>query len=125
MIIYRAEKKFGELSTVSDGNISGVSLIGIKGKKLVIGYKNNENETSVKPLIAYDSISENAIPYIKNTASGSIFPNLSGGGIVVNNGLITRWNIDGVWSGTYYLDVGSTRYRVTVSQGLMTGIEQV
>ena len=65
------------------------------------------------------------IPVISGAASGTIFPSLNGGGITVQSGIITGWNIDGVWSGTYYVDVGSSRYKISISQGLMTGIEQV
>ena len=37
----------------------------------------------------------NSTPYIRNTANGTLFPNNSSGGVKIENGLITNWNITG------------------------------
>lgn len=120
-------KEVGELSSTytSSTQRSAISLVGIKNKELILGYKNDVNDTIVNVLFAYGNLDKDRVPYIKNTSTGTLFSGLSGGGIIVENGLIKTWNLTGAWSGTYYLDVGSTRYKVTVLQGLMTGIEQV
>lgn len=44
-------------------------------------------------LMCFDDI--NSTPYIRNTANGTLFPDNSSGGVKVENGLITNWNING------------------------------
>lgn len=52
---------------------------------------------------------------VLNTASGTIFPGLSGGGIKVENGLIKDWNMSGTWSGTLNFD----RVKLVFKNGLL------
>ena len=43
-------------------------------------------------LMNFDDI--NSTPYIRNTANGTLFPDNSLGGVKIENGLITNWNIN-------------------------------
>ena len=43
-------------------------------------------------LMNFDDI--NSTPYIRNTADGTLFPDNSSGGVKIENGLITNWNIN-------------------------------
>lgn len=112
------EEKRGELSSIYDGNISGIALIGLKNKSILIGYKDNEETYSVTKLFEYEAITENSIPYIKNTASGTLFSG-AGDGITINNGLITGWDLS-TTSGTITVD-GVT---MTFSGGLLVGVSE-
>lgn len=116
----------GDLSSVytqSTGR-SGICLTGIQNKDIFIGYK-TEGNTGITTLLAYENANTNSVPWIRNTASGTIFNGLSSGGITVQHGLITNWDMSGTWNGSYYVDVANTRYKITIKNGLMTNIEQV
>ena len=90
----------------------------MKEKDLFIGYQEQEGG-QITALIAYQDMTENSLPWIKNTSSGTLFPNLSGGGITVKNGLIKTWNMAGTFSGGFQAgDVW-----IAVSQGLITDVQ--
>lgn len=112
--------KVGEISstyTPATGT-SGIALYAITDKRLTIGYQ-NEGSTDIHSLFGYLNANEDALPYIKNTASGTLFSGLSGGGITVNNGLIKKWNMSGTFSGNFIV----ADRNIHVSQGLITGVD--
>lgn len=73
-----------------------VSMICESDKGILIGYTDDDLDTSstitAHPIIRIDPQSPDP-PWIKNTASGTIFPSNTNGGIVVQNGLIKSWGL--------------------------------
>jgi len=103
--------------------ISGVAFVARPNKRLTIGFANDET-SSITPLIDYNELSNNSLPTIRNTATGTIFSALSSGGIVVKSGLITDWDMSATWNGSFYVSYGSSTIKITVRQGLISNVEQ-
>lgn len=101
--------------------ISGIAFYAKENKRLTIGYQ-SEDSTDVFALISFSKANSEALPYIKNTASGTLFAGLSGGGIKVQNGLIKDWDISGAWSGSFNVSTTGGSYKLTYSQGLLTSV---
>lgn len=75
---------------------------------------------NLKSIFHYDDKNPDDAPYIINTASGgNIFNDLPGGGITVQNGLIKKWDLNGVVSGYFT----TSDWRVEVTDGLITKIQ--
>lgn len=75
---------------------------------------------NLKSIFNYDDKNPDDTPYIINTASGgNIFDDLPGGGITVQNGLIKKWDLNGVVSGYFT----TSNWRVEVTDGLITKIQ--
>ena len=77
----------------------GVDVWCDTGDLLSIGYYNKDenSEYPIHPVIQIDSnTAKKEVPWIKNTASGTIFPDNPSGGVTVQNGLITKWNLKGI-----------------------------
>lgn len=75
---------------------------------------------NLKSIFNYDDKNPDDTPYIINTASGgNIFNDLPGGGITVQNGLIKKWDLNGVVSGYFT----TSDWRVEVTDGLITKIQ--
>ena len=112
---------FGALRQVqSDGSYKGmVSMWCDYGDILSLNYNSPEDSNSKKTVISFDPVNmENGhTPWIKNTSSGTLFPNNPGGGIIVENGLIKNWNMTGP-SNTIFPDNPSGG--ITLNNGLVT-----
>lgn len=63
--------------------------------------KTSDDGTYFTNFMAFNDI--NSVPYIRNTASGTLFNENPSGGIKVNNGLITNWSLRGI-SGNVTID---------------------
>lgn len=111
----------GSIRRSSDSRV-GIEMWCDKGDLLMLGYSSesgNPYAETVYPFLTYDSSTPTKTPVIANTASGgNIFSGLSGGGIVIENGFVKSWNMQGVVSG-YFETSG---WRVNVTNGLITGI---
>lgn len=83
-------------------NVPGIAMCATEGSRIVWGYRGSD-DTSIWSLIRYDTSDLTKTPWIKNTSTGTIFS--SAGGIVVENGLIKSWNMNGA-NGTLYLHGG-------------------
>ncbi len=112
----------GAVKRKNDGRV-GVEMWCDIGDMVWIGYDDGSGKDDrIKPVFSFDSQTPGKTPWVINTASGNIFPAVGGGGIVVENGFIKSWNIDGA-EGTIYLG-GANGYKdtkVTVKDGLITG----
>lgn len=111
----------GAVKRKSDGRV-GVEMWCDNGDMVWVGYDDGSGKDDhIKPVFSFDSKTPGKTPWVINTASGNIFPAVGGGGIVVENGFIKSWNIDGA-EGTIYLG-GANGYKdtkVTVKDGLIT-----
>ena len=123
----------------------GIEMYCDNGLHVALGYLNSEG--TVTNMISFDSSEPNEPPYIRNTANGTLFPNVGsgitvknglitdfslsgssgkifssnpGGGISVNNGLITGWSITGVTT-RFYIDTPSGGVYLDIANGLITG----
>ena len=117
------EEKIGAVSSVvtTGTNYGGIMLYSIGSDTYVgIGYQEDESSTSISSVISYDLRTPNSTPYIINTADGKLFSDA--GGIVVENGLIKSWSMNGVTGKLYLADSGSGKQvTITVKDGLITG----
>ena len=111
-----------------------------------VGLSLEKQNNVVTPIIRFgsDNLANGDTPYIINTANGKMFPDVTDGGIIIQNGLIKNWvlpSITGDFSGIYEIKVQSglisgysrlsTTYSgtflagnstVTVQHGLITGV---
>lgn len=108
----------GAVSSIyySSDNVSGISFLTALGKRLVLGYTDDEQSSSVRSIMTFDTNNLNATPWIINTASGKMFPDHDVG-VVVENGLIKAWNLGGS-SGT----VTIANVTFTLKNGLITNV---
>lgn len=86
----------GEISSVtsnSDGT-PGIYLSCSFGNTVGLGYTDKDNIYSINYFISCDSNKPDSTPWIRNTASGTLFDDA--GGIQVENGLIKSWNLNTV-----------------------------
>ena len=97
----------GSLYSESE-KINSIALWSEYGDRLLIGYENPENANTKTAVIWFDpeNIENGETPNIANTSAGikSIFPDNPYGGIVVEHGLIKKWNIKG-FSGNLFPDL--------------------
>ena len=110
--------RMGDLSSVylEDNNSKGIALIGNQDY-VSIAFRTGET-TSENVMTFYKNSS--STPYVKNTASGTLFPNA--GGVEVENGFIKNWNMQGVTGELYVADPGSgVKVTVYIKNGLITG----
>lgn len=86
----------GSVGAVRDiaANRDGIEMWCDKGKRLILGCASTSgSDENIKRIFFYDDQSPDDTPYIINTASGTIFPSNTNGGIVVQNGLIKSWGL--------------------------------
>jgi len=100
------------------------------GDMLYLGWDSKDGTNgNVKTILSFDSNTPNATPWIRNTASGTMFRN-AGEGVTIENGLVKKWNLNTVsgtlnvisglgWSGGNITRID--RVNITVSDGLITG----
>lgn len=116
-------KYVGSIGSVKEDNTGrdGIEMWCDKGGRLLLGCsKTAGGNVSIKTVFKYDDQSPNDTPYIINTAmAGNIFDDLPGGGITVQNGLIKKWDLNGVVSGYFT----TSDWRVEVTDGLITKIQ--
>lgn len=112
----------GAVKRASDGRL-GVEMWCAPGDIVWLGYDDGSGrDNPIKPIFYFDSQKPTSIPYMINTASGTIFPGLSTGGITVENGMIKQWDLSKLVSGTLRLG-GAEGYKdvtVTVENGFIT-----
>lgn len=108
-------------TTYKDNIHYGMSLKATN-KNSYVGISYN-NDTKLEYRADTDEIILYKLPKINGTASGTMFGE-AGGGISVNNGLITRWNLSGA-TGTLSLkdSAGNATVTITVKEGIITGWE--
>ena len=110
--------RMGDLSSVylDDNKTKGIALIGNQDY-IAIAFRTSETTSENIMTFYKNSLST---PYVKNTASGTLFPNA--GGIEVENGFIKDWNMQGANGELYVADPGSgNKVTVYVNNGLITG----
>ena len=110
--------RMGDISSVylDDNKSKGIALIGDQDY-IAIAFRTSETTSENIMTFYKNSLST---PYVRNTASGTLFPNA--GGIEVENGFIKNWNMQGVSGELYVADPGSgTKVTVYVNNGLITG----
>ena len=93
----------------NDTNRGHVALYSDANSAITLGYTTgNPDEESVEviPVFSFDPEKPNSAPYIINTVDGTIFPDNLNGGITVENGLITGWNMHAVKDNTLSVIVG-------------------
>lgn len=103
-------------------NVTGMSVYTMQGSRIIIGYKESEESSSIKSIISYDTNDLTKTPWITNTVNGTMFPSC-GDGVIIQNGLIKHWDLD-TKSGTITInepDNHSTT--ITVKSGLITNWE--
>lgn len=107
----------GAVKRANDGRL-GVEMWCAPGDILWLGYDNGSGAAdAIQPVFMFDSSDPTKTPNIINTASGTIFQNVPGGGIVVENGLIKRWSMN-LASGY----VETSGWRLDIENGLITNI---
>lgn len=102
-------KYVGSVGSVKnlDTGRTGVEMWCDKGERVILGCANTEgSDADIKTIFSYDDQSPDDTPYIINTMSGTIFPDNSLGGIIVENGLIKSWNIHSVINDTLSVVTG-------------------
>lgn len=110
--------RMGDISSVylDDNKSKGIALIGDQDY-IAIAFRTSETTSENIMTFYKNSLST---PYVRNTASGTLFPNA--GGIEVENGFIKNWNMQGVSGELYVADPGSgIKVTVYVNNGLITG----
>ena len=110
--------RMGDISSVylDDNKSKGIALIGDQDY-IAIAFRTSETTSENIMTFYKNSLST---PYVKNTASGTLFPNA--GGIEVENGFIKNWNMQGVSGELYVADPGNgSKVTVYVNNGLITG----
>lgn len=106
----------GAVQSLSDGR-SGIELYCPSDGRLLLGYQNYEG--NITSMISFDSSEPNEPPYIRNTATGILFPNNETGGVNIKNGLITGWDI---LTYTGSVAVGNNVI-LTMKDGLVTNVQ--
>lgn len=115
----------GAVKRDSDGRV-GVDIWCDQGDILDIGVCDAETK-KIMPVITVDSNTyKNSTPYIRNTATGTIFPDNPNGGITIENGLIKNWNL--AWYSGEIKLAGSEGYKdvkLTIKNGLIVKAEDL
>lgn len=107
----------GAVKRANDGRL-GVEMWCAPGDILWLGYDNGTGAAdAIQPIFMFDSSDPTKTPNIINTASGTIFQNVPGGGIVVENGFIKSWSMN-LASGY----VETSGWRLDIENGLITNI---
>ena len=107
----------GAVKRANDGRL-GVEMWCAPGDILWLGYDNGSGAAdAIQPVFMFDSSDPTKTPNIINTASGTIFQNVPGGGIVVENGFIKSWSMN-LASGY----VETSGWRLDIENGLITNI---
>lgn len=81
-----------------------------------------EDRNGVRAIIEYDTTDYDAgsTPYMINTANGIMFPNNSGGGVTIQNGLVKNWNLTGYTTSDHTYGI----FGLTIKDGLITSISK-
>lgn len=103
-----SENLAGVIASTRDtatGQQIGINLYTILGNRIDLGYVDSATSGSIHSILTYDTNNTDDTPWIINTASGTLFPDNSSGGITVRHGLIKNWSLSG-FSGTIFEDAG-------------------
>ena len=106
----------GSVQSTSTGE-PGVELYCSANGRLLLGYEDSSDSSTIKTIFSFDASSPNDPPFILNGANGTIFSDV--GGINVKSGLITGWNMN-AFSGSFGVGNG---FIIHVSNGLITQVE--
>lgn len=94
----------------------GINVYCDNGDMLFLGWDSQDGtDGHIKTIMYFDSKTPNSTPWIRNTASGKLFPNV-GNGVTVENGLLKEWSLNTA-SGIIFPD---TFGGITVKDGLIT-----
>ena len=107
----------GATQTAGSDDPYGIEMYCDNGLHVALGYLNSEG--TITSMISFDSSEPNEPPYIRNTATGTLFPNNETGGVNIKNGLITGWNI---LTYTGSVAVGNNVI-LTMKDGLVTNVQ--
>ena len=107
----------GATQTTGSDDPYGIEMYCDNGLHVALGYLNSEG--TITSMISFDSSEPNEPPYIRNTATGTLFPNNETGGVNIKNGLITGWNI---LAYTGSVAVGNNVI-LTMKDGLVTNVQ--
>ncbi len=110
----------GALRNSDDGAV-GISMWSDIGDYVALGYINPDDNTEIKSVIKVvpDEIENGGTPRIRNTASGTMFPNNPRGGVKVENGLVTNWSMYSILSQQLFPDHSGGG--ISIRDGLITG----
>ena len=70
----------------------GITIAADVGDKLSFGYFDGTTETHIQVVLSIDGSTGKLT--ISNTASGKLFPNNPGGGVVIDSGLVKSWSLN-------------------------------
>ena len=82
----------------SDGSYKGMAAMWCDyGDTLSLNYNSPTDSNLKKTVISFDPVNMESghTPWIKNTSSGTLFPDNPRGGVIVENGLIKNWSMSG------------------------------
>lgn len=112
----------GAIGAIKTSERVGLSTWIDKEDMYTIGYlfTDDEGVNRVQTILKIDGRTcDESTPWIANTASGRLFKNNPGGGIVVENGFIKTWNMQAVGDATMFPN--NSGGGVSVKDGLVTG----
>lgn len=101
-----------------DTNRTSINLYAPPGGIIDIGYDTGDDEHHINSIISFDASEPDSTPYIRNTASGTLFNDGSGNGITVEHGLIKNWNMPQLWTGNFWYG----NVHIYVDRGLITNV---
>lgn len=108
----------GSVKRADSDNKRGVELWCEKGDMVSLGCASvSGSDKNIKDVIMYDDEKPTKTPYIINTANGTMFQDVPGGGVVIENGLIKKWSMN-LASGY----VETSGWRLDIENGLITDI---
>ncbi len=102
----------------------GIAMTACSGKFITLGEEyRQDGKRKINTVFQIDTNNMENTPWVKNTASGKLFPN-AGEGITVENGFIKTWNLPGINGDLYVKDSnGIDAVVVHVKSGLIVGWE--
>lgn len=118
--------KAGSISSVrgTTNNILGINLYTYKNGRLTLGYKEDETTSTIKAFMQFDTNNLDSTPWIKNTASGTLFAR-NGNGITIENGLIKNWDIETISGEITFLTGAGQALTIAYKSGLITKVDIV
>lgn len=116
----------GAVKNTSDDRV-GVQVWCDVGDYLSLGCRSRDDTTQNIPVIKIDENTyKESTPWIRNTATGTMFPDNPNGGINIENGLIKNWNL--TWYNGEIKLAGAEGYsdvKLTIKNGLIVKAEDM
>ena len=112
--------RFINTHKTNDSSFKGTDIV-IKGdakRYFSASIQDVSDTTKYYPMIELhgDMYTNTETPYIRNTANGTLFDDQSSGGIIVENGLIKSWGMDGI---TANIPSSARNLSLTIKNGLI------